>query len=149
MSNALRQLREMFTDPLFIRGSHGVTPTLRALELAVPVREALRLLELSLNPGTFDPMVSSQTFTVYASDYVEFVLLPPLLKQMQKLAPKARLQILPWGQHRVPEELARGQADMMIGYYDSVPTAYSELILFEERYVCIVRRGHPIVRSKL
>jgi DNA-binding transcriptional LysR family regulator len=149
MSNALRQLRAVFADPLFLRGSHGVTPTPRALELAGPVREALRLLELALNPGTFDPMSATQTFTLFASDYVEFVLLPLLLSEMRKLAPNARLQVLPWGQHRVPEELARGQADLMIGYYDSVPPACRELILFEERYVCIVRKGHPQVRKKL
>jgi DNA-binding transcriptional LysR family regulator len=149
MSNALRQMRTVFADPLFLRVSHGIAPTPRALELAIPVREALQLLERALRPTSFDPAAATQTFTLFASDYVEFVMLPLLLKEIRAHAPRVRLQILPWGHHRVPEELARGEADVMLGYYDQVPANHHEAILFEERYVCIVRKGHPQVRSKL
>ncbi|NJO33925.1 MAG: LysR family transcriptional regulator [Rhodospirillales bacterium] len=55
MSNALRQMRTVFADPLFLRVSHGIAPTARALELAIPVREALLLLERALRPTSFDP----------------------------------------------------------------------------------------------
>ena len=117
MSNSLRHLRELFGDPLFLRSSHGVVPTPRAHELAGPVREALRLLEGALGPRVFDPAASTRTFALITSDYVEFVLLPRLLAHLGKHAPGVRIQTLPWGQHHVPEELARGHADLMIGFY--------------------------------
>jgi len=149
MSNSLRHLRGMFGDPLFLRSSHGIVPTPRAHELAAPVREALRLLERALSPPTFDPAASTRTFVLSASDYVEFVLLPRLLARIGKHAPGVRIQTLPWGLHRVPEEIARGSADLMIGFYDKVPAHHRELPLFEERYACIVRKGHPQVRTRL
>jgi len=149
MSNSLRNLRGLFDDPLFLRSSHGIAPTPRARELAAPVREALRLLEQTLAPRTFDPAVSTRTFVLIASDYVEFVLLPRLLAHLGKRAPGVRLEMRPWGLHRVPEELARGDAELMIGFYDKVPAQHREQLLFEERYVCIVRKGHPIVRDRL
>lgn len=149
MSNSLRQLRLLLADPLFVRVSHGIVPTQRALELAAPVREGLRLFEQALSPRSFDPSTTTMTFLLYASDYVEYVLLPALLRELREQAPQARLQVLPWGQHRVPDELSRGEADLMIGYYDSVPAEHSQCILFEERYLCLIRRGHPIVRNKL
>jgi DNA-binding transcriptional LysR family regulator len=149
MSNSLRQLRGLLGDPLFLRSSHGIVPTPRARELAAPVREALQLLERSLSPRVFDPASSTRTFVLYASDYVEFVLLPHLLAHLGKRAPGVRLQMLPWGLQQVPDELARGSADLMIGFYDKVPPHHREHLLFEERYACIVRKGHPVVRKKL
>lgn len=149
MSNSLRQLRALFDDPLFLRTSHGIAPTPRAHELAGPVREALRLLELTLLPRCFDPASSTRTFVLITSDYVEFVLLPRLLARITRQAPAVRIQMLPWGLHQVPEALARGTADLMIGFYDQVPSHHREALLFEERYACIVRKGHPKVRDRL
>ena len=149
MSNSLRQIRGLFDDPLFLRSSHGLVPTAHALELAVPVREALRLPESSLSPRVFDPATASRTFVLITSDYVEFVLLPPLVAEIARHAPGVRIQMLPWGLHHVPEDLARGNANLMIGFYDKVPTHHREMFLFEERYACIVRKGHPVVRGKL
>lgn len=149
MSNSLRQLRGLLGDPLFLRTARGIAPTPRAHELAGPVREALRLLERALGPREFVPAAAARTFTLIASDYVEFVLLPRLLGQLRRRAPGVRIQTLPWGMHQVPEELARGQADLMIGFYDKVPAHHREALLFEERYACIVRKGHPAVRERL
>lgn len=149
MSNSLRHLRTLFDDPLFLRSSHGIVPTPRARELAGPVREALHLLERTLSPRQFDPAASTRTFVLITSDYVEFVLLPRLLAHITRQAPGVRIQMLPWGLHHVPDDLARGTADLMIGFYDQVPSHHRDTILFEERYACIVREGHPQVRGKL
>jgi len=149
MSNSLRNLRALFGDPLFLRSSHGVVPTPRAKQLAPPVREALRLLARALGPATFDPAASTRTFTLMASDYVEFVLLPRLVAHLTRAAPGVQLRVLPWGLQQVPDELARGDADLMLGFYDKVPAQHREELLFEERYACIVRKGHPRVRGRL
>jgi DNA-binding transcriptional LysR family regulator len=149
MSNSLRHLRELLGDPLFLRSSHGIVPTQRARDLAGPVREALRLLTEALGARRFDPATSTRTFVLITSDYVEFVLLPRLLAQIGKVAPGVQIQMLPWGLHRVPDDLARGTADLMIGFYDKVPAHHRETILFEERYACIVRKDHPRVRNRL
>src|SRR5262245_8649693 len=93
MSNSLRNLRALFGDPLFLRSSHGIAPTPRARELAPPVHEALRLLERALGPVTFDPATSNRTFTLMASDYVEFVLLPRLVAEVARQAPGVQLRM--------------------------------------------------------
>jgi DNA-binding transcriptional LysR family regulator len=149
MSSSLRHLRAVFDDALFLRAAHGIVPTPRARELAGPVREALRLLEHTLGPRRFDPAASTRTFVLITSDYVEFVLLPRLLARITRQAPGVRLQMLPWGMHRVPDELAGGSADLMIGFYDQVPRHHREQLLFEERYACLVRKGHPQVSGRL
>ncbi|MET0591714.1 MAG: LysR family transcriptional regulator [Polyangiaceae bacterium] len=149
MSNTLGHLRTLFEDPLFRRTAHGLEPTPRALAVAEPVRQALRLFEASLSPPSFDPATAEHTFVVAASDYVEFVLMPPLMRRLAKEAPRVRIEVRPWGLHEVPASLARAEVDLMIGFYDDVPRGHRHKILFDEEYVCIVRKGHPRVRKKL
>lgn len=149
MSGTLRQLRALFGDPLFTRTSHGLVPTRRASELAPVVRDALRLLQGTLTPERFDPATSGRVFTIAASDYVEFVVLPPLLARLARDAPRVRVEVRPWGLQQVPEDLGAGRLDLMIGFYDAIGRHHREEMLFEERYACIVRRGHPTVGKKL
>ena len=93
MSNALRQLRALFDDPLFVRGPRGVTPTPRALSLAEPVRRGLATLSEAFAEPRFDPASAERTVVLAASDYVELVLLPPLLARIAREAPGVRLEV--------------------------------------------------------
>lgn len=148
VSNALRQLRVVFDDPLFIRRAQGVEPTARALAVAEPIRRGLLAFGSALAPAIFDPKTAERTFALATSDYVELVLLPPLLRRLAVEAPKVRIDVLPWGLHEVPPALARGEADLMLGYYAKLPPGHREEPLFHEEYVGIVRRGHPTVSSR-
>jgi DNA-binding transcriptional LysR family regulator len=149
MSNTLAHLRTLLDDPLFRRTSHGLEPTPRALSLAEPVRQGLRLFESALSAPSFDPRTAERTFVVAASDYVEFVLMPPLMRRLSELAPRARVEIRPWGLHEVPAALSRAEADLMVGFYGDVPSHHRHEIVFDEEYVCIVRKAHPRVKKRL
>ena len=149
MSNTLSQLRALFDDALFVRHRTGLTPTARAKQLAEPIRQGLKLLEGALSAPSFEPAISERRFVIAASDYVELVLLPALLRRLAKEAPGVRLQLKPWSLHEAPPELARGEIDLMLGFYDKLPPHHHEQLLFEDEYVCVVRRRHPTVKSKL
>jgi DNA-binding transcriptional LysR family regulator len=149
-SNALAQLRQLLGDPLFVRARRGVVPTERALAMAGPVRQALALVSGALQgPEPFVPARSRRTFAIAASDYVEYVVLPPLLRRLEREAPGIRVEVRPWGLHEVPPGLDAGDLDLMIGYYDLVPPGHREEELFKERYVCVVRKKHPRVGGRL
>jgi DNA-binding transcriptional LysR family regulator len=149
MSNTLAQLRLMFGDPLFTRHRTGLVPTARARQLSEPIRKGLRTIEGALVAPTFVPATSSRRFSIATSDYVELVLLPALLRRLSRAAPGVKLQLRPWGAHEVPPELSRGEVDLMLGFYDAVPAHHHEQALFEDEYVCVVRRRHPIVKKRL
>jgi DNA-binding transcriptional LysR family regulator len=143
LSSSLAQLRLLFEDPLFRRTPHGIEPTPRALELGEPIRRGLGLFERALSPRSFDPGTESRVFVLATSDYVEFVLLPPLLKRLAREAPGVHLEVRPWGLQQVPKSLQSGEVDLMIGFYDEVPAHHRETLLFDEHYVCIARKKHP------
>jgi DNA-binding transcriptional LysR family regulator len=150
VSNALAQLRHVLGDPLFVRARRGVVPTARALALAGPVRQALGIVATALDGARgFEPKTATRSFVIAASDYTEYVVLPPLLRRLERDAPGVRIEVRPWGLHEVTPELEAGGADLMLGYYGSLPPAHHEQPLFEEEYTCIVRQGHPEVRRRL
>ena len=60
-SNALRRLRQLLGDALFLRTPHGMEPTPYALQLAEPVALALGTLHTALNErASFDPITSTR-----------------------------------------------------------------------------------------
>ena len=147
MSNSLRQLRALFDDELFVRAPRGVVPTARALSLAEPVRRGLSLLEGAVAPPTFDPSRDARTFVLSADDYVQLVVLPPLLTALAARAPHVRLKVVHSARHAVPEGLARGEVDLAFGWFGAPPPRHRREKLFTERFTCVVRRGHPRARA--
>ena len=106
------------------------------------------MLGHALAPPEFEPSSAERTFAIATSDYVEYVLLPPLLKRLAALAPGVRVEMVPWGLHEVPPSLARGEIDLMIGYYGRLPPGHHEALLFEETFLCIARRRHPTLGQR-
>jgi DNA-binding transcriptional LysR family regulator len=150
VSNALAQLRAHFGDPLLVRKGGGMEPTERALALAGPLRAALLALEHGLEPAAaFDPAAAARSFTIMTNDFVAFALLPQLLARIQREAPRVHLQIRAWQEHVVPSELARGDADLALGFHRGLTEGHHASPLFEDHFVFIARQGHPQVRGKI
>lgn len=149
MSNALRQLRALFEDELFVRAPRGVVPTPRATALAAPIDRALGLIEGVLSAPRFDPRTDARTFVVAADDYQQLVLLPPLLGALSAQAPHVRIRVQHSARHAVPEGLARGDLDLAVGWFGAPPARHHRAALFDEEFACIVREGHARVRKRL
>ncbi|HET6283240.1 MAG TPA: LysR family transcriptional regulator [Polyangia bacterium] len=149
VSNALAQLRRLLGDPLLVRSGRTMVATERAQALAVSLRAGLAALEGALTPPEFDPATAERTFVIAATDFVEFVLLPRLLSRLARTAPGLRLQLRAYPQHRVSTLLETGDADLQIGFYAEVPPSHHTQTLFDDGFVCIIRRDHPRVGKRL
>ena len=65
VSNALKRLRLLLGDELFVRTARGMEPTPCALRLAEPIGYALGTIHDALNETThFDPRSSKQRFII-------------------------------------------------------------------------------------
>ena len=82
LSHALARLRAALDDELFVRIGNAMQPTAHAERLAGPVSAALALLSNGLaQAGRFDPATSDRCFTLAATDYTTFAMLPALVAQ--------------------------------------------------------------------
>jgi len=70
ISHALKRLRDIFEDDLFVRNPQGLTPTHFALEIAPQVRQAVEHLQVALDgPTTFNPAESRVVLRISALDH--------------------------------------------------------------------------------
>jgi len=143
MSHALKRLRAQLSDALFHPTPGGMIPTPYAQELAGPLGEALALVRRTVEtPRKFAPRTLRRTFTVATSDYVEMVLLPRLLARVARLAPEVTLVVRP-AAARPERELVSGVHDLLITPGDGDAPGVRAQALFDERFVCVLRAGHP------
>lgn len=144
VSNALHRLRHSLKDDLFIKTQQGIDPTERAHRLATPIRAILKELEEVLAHQSFDPFASDGEITIAAVDYVNIALLPELLTVLSKKAPGLRVRMMPT-HGRSYDLLDRGEADIALASFDSVPSRFRKETLKIEDYVCVVRSDHPVL----
>jgi len=143
VSGMLTRLRESFDDPLFVRTQRGITPTLRAQELAAPVKELLGGIESLLQPQVFDPATAQMTVQLASTDYALQAVVVPFLAMLRRHAPGVRVAVVPAQHLPVYERLERGDIDLaLISPENTAPDLYARH-LFDERYVCVIRAGHP------
>jgi DNA-binding transcriptional LysR family regulator len=143
VSQALRRLRDVFGDELFLRRPHGMDPTAVALALEAPVAAAVASLRMALG-GTkpFEPMGAKGVLRLSALDAEQCGLMPRLLAKVRISAPDMQLSVISLKRREVPEALAAGQIDIALGFF---PESSDQMIaepLFEQGYVVV---GNPEV----
>lgn len=148
VSRALTRLRHHLKDDLFIRAPNGLRPTPRAEELALPVRRALSILELALDPVEFDAATSTRTFTLVTNDYVAGVLLPDFVSHITTAAPNVNLRLLPSTGNSL-DLLDQQMADFSITPRGALPERFDRLELSDAEFVLVMRRGHELSEGEI
>jgi DNA-binding transcriptional LysR family regulator len=147
-SQGLGRLRTLVHDPLFVRSSGGVQPTPKAQRLANPVRQALATIEQALGETAgFDPARSERTFQIHMSDIGEGRFLPELMVALRERAPGVRVQTRPVPREQITEALDTGRIDFAFGFLPMVKDT-PRLKLLDDRYVVLLRQGHPFTRKR-
>src|SRR5262249_8831677 len=79
LSAQLNRLRDVFSDQILVPARRGMIPTQRALDLEAPLHAALEHVRRVVGERqVFEPAKAKATFSVAASDYVQYALLTPL-----------------------------------------------------------------------
>jgi len=151
VSRALRKLRAVFNDPLFIRGATGVTPTPRAHALVRETRPLVELLEESLlSEENFDPALSTRTISVALSDVGELVFLPRLLERFRAHVPQCAVRSVALPPAQLAHGLERGEIDLAVGYFpDLKRPSFLQQRLFTHHFACLIRACHPQRNARL
>jgi DNA-binding transcriptional LysR family regulator len=145
-SNALARLRNLTKDELFVRSSGKLQPTPVAIALFQQIKPALSQIQTALSPPqTFDPMTSDRVFNIGMNDYVEFVLLPPLLAKLATTAPHVKIQVRSGNREQQLAQLDSGEIDLMCGLFPKKVAWHEEQLLFQEQFVCVCCQNHPSI----
>lgn len=149
MSAAMNRLRRLFNDPLLVREGGAWQPTEQANELNRrfrPLLEEWRRATRELD--AFDPAHSSRSLSLYATDYVQFTLLPRLLPDLARDAPHFQLRIVPARPQHGLSMLDTNHVELIAGYFPEPSPDLRTRFLYDEPAVCVVREGHPCLRKR-
>jgi DNA-binding transcriptional LysR family regulator len=149
MSRALARLREATGDPLLVRAGRGLVPTPRALGLRERVGQLVQDGEAVLRPAEkLNLKRLVRTFTLRTSDGFAENFGPDLIARV-KDAPGVRLRFVP-KPDRDSAPLRDGTVDLETGVVGKMtgPELRAQA-LFRDRFVGVVRRGHPLSKGKI
>ncbi len=157
VSNAVKRLRDALGDELLIRTAHGVKPTARAESLWPAVRRALADLEEAVAPRSFELAKAHVTFRMAMADATAGLLLPPLVRVIEKDAPGIDIRMMPLTTREPRPLLLRGDIDLAVGFFPGVvaqlqgatETPIRHERLYTSQYVCVMRKEHALANKDL
>jgi len=150
ISHALKRLRDLLQDPLFVRHGQHMMPTPFTRNMIEEVRQALQILETNLSQNhNFVPEHTRRNFHLSLWEYLETLLLPPLLGRLTQAAPGMSITTSRVKRRDLETELASGSLDLAIEIPMTVSDRIRQKWLLNEPYVVIARQGHPAITNKL
>jgi DNA-binding transcriptional LysR family regulator len=150
ISHALGRLRDLFGEPLFIRRSHGLEPTQRAMELAPRIERLLgQIDEMVSSDSGFDPAASRRRFRIACPEDIASLIAQPLIAAFRLEAPGATFSTRWAILDRALRAVHRGEADVALGVFLAIPAGLASQPLLEDEHCVIARKGHPRVERSL
>ena len=148
VSSALSRLRSAFGDQLFERKYGGLEPTAFARAIEPEVRDVMARLELTLTATkSFEPISTSRTFRLAASDYFGDFLMGPLTSRFRDLAPNGRIQLLPLDPKNHLESLERFRTDAVIFLSLPVPEWMRSKVVYQSYFRVIASSENPYLQT--
>lgn len=150
MSRALARLRETTGDPLLVRAGRGLVPSPRAIELRERVSQLVQDGLAVLGPAEkLDLKRLVRTFTLRTSEGFVENFGPDLIARAGAEAPGVRLRFVQKAD-KDSAPLRDGAVDLETGVVETTTAPELRLqALFRDRYIAVVRRGHPLSRGKV
>lgn len=149
MSHALNRLREQIGDPVLVRAGQKWHLSERARAMRDRVHDLAEGARAVLGRNeAFDPKGSEKEFRVHATDHMLALVGAAVGGALAREAPRCRLRFLSI-QADDATPLRSGDVDLALGVFPDLPPEFRTQVLFQERFACVVRRGHPRVRGKM
>ncbi len=151
MSSSLKQLRELFKDPLLIPGKGEYFLSPKAKELQPQLEQVMFGLRNILQPGEqFDPLHSKRSFKIALPDYVELIVLPSLMSALEKL-PHIVIETTIEAMADNPHLFIDDKVDIAIGAINenSLSAQLKAEKLYEEEIICFASKNNPLINKPL
>ena len=110
------------------------------------MQHILHLIEATLRSAEFDPAALRRDFTLGTTDYGELIVADPLGRHLRASSPNVNLYCSGVANS---ESLRRGAVDLLVGVFNNLPPDIMAEHLFEERFVCVMHRSHPLADGRL
>jgi len=146
MSKTLNRLRSLLNDELFVRSSHGLTPTPKTIELERPVNDILgQLSELMVTTQEFDPANTAATISLATLGTSASIGMPAFIDKLRRNAPKV-MMLSQNIDDNWEERLRSGSLDFAIVAKNKFSNDFVTHRLMSIRPVLYMHKNHPLAK---
>lgn len=150
MSNNLKQLRDLFNDPLLVRTKNAMVLTVKAQGLAIPLREIMtNAKRLVFTHSQFDPKTDESELVIGLSDYAGSIILSDLLEDISKRSPRMKIKIRPMTSIQDLHDFEQGFLHLAIGYFANLPPNLKKQHLYTDELLCVMSKKHVLAKKEL
>lgn len=150
ISHAIRRLRDVFGDDLFLRRPHGLEPTAFAEKIEPDVRRAVDAVQAALSgPADFDPAEASGLIRISANDREVAGLIPAALARITGEAPGLRLSVRSLSNADSLRGLSDGTLDLAVGFFRDPGPDIDQTRIRTETYALAARKDHPLLQAEV
>ena len=149
VSKSVSMMRVLWKDKLFVPDGRNIQPTAFAQNLWARIRDPLFNLNMAVEPDSFDPTCAKRTFRIALPDIVLDGLWLDLRLLFEQEAPGLNLHAVPYTITNTKKLLDDADVDLVIGTSNKALENISSDHLFDTSYVCVMRKNHPLGKTKL
>lgn len=148
VSHAIKRLRDVLGDPLFIRSRNKMVPTAACQRMAPSIVDTLsRLQQILQQWGEFDPLTSTHNFRVGMHDALESSVLPQLIKVFARRAPSIGISSIKIDRNNLERELGSGHIDIALDISMSIKKPVKQHKIWTSGFCVVMRKNHPLRES--
>ncbi|WP_375697800.1 LysR family transcriptional regulator [Pseudophaeobacter sp. TrK17] len=148
ISYTMSRLREVFSDPLFVRQGAGMVPTDRCNEIVAQAGELIDRFETLTAQRQFDPAEASVEIGLSCNFYERVTILPHVTRILRREAPGIKLKVIS-SSAQAKQQLLRSESDLLIGPIRIEDSGYYRRSLLREEYTCVMDPSNPLARTPL
>ena len=144
VSHALKRLREMMNDPLFVKNGRNLVLSPHGKNILPVVRQSLsQLTHCSVKTRDFDPKTSAMALSLGFRDILEFLILPELLAPLRSMKSPLTITSQRIVLADIEEQLLSGELDMVVDLEVPTSTKIESEQITEENLCVLVGEKHP------
>jgi DNA-binding transcriptional LysR family regulator len=148
VSHAIKRLRLVLNDELFIRQGQVMQPTPACQRMAPQLLDTLEKLRQILQAcGDFDLSRTEQTFKLAVHDALESLILPKIQQVLMKEAPNAKLISTKLMREDMSRQLSSNQIDIAIDIALPLKTPIKHLKLSSDKFCILINKHHSNVNN--
>lgn len=151
MSRLLKSLRALTGDELLVRVGNKMVLTERAESLILPTRRLLAdMSQLREGASEFEPFHAQITFRFASYDFLPARFFAGIMARVMRASPGSNVVLTTLRTHADQYRmLGEGELDALITIHDEAPPHLRVVNLLTDKVVCLMRKGHPLLRAPL
>lgn len=139
----LAKLRAYWDDPLFERSGHLMVPLESAKARYDRVLRVLHEMKGLQEGDAINPLELTRTVRLASYDNAFVLGLGGMFAELSERLPRVRFRVMQIDEHMF-EDLQSDRLDLIFFARQGQPADIRSIPIFTTRYVCAVRRGHPL-----